>query len=184
MDAIEGREEKGKAESGWTAETEVLLQDWRKRVYAAQSAYYTEAERLRRWHYTFGVPVVIVSTIVGSAAFASTTGDPGLPNWLLGSLTALAAILASLQTFLRLAESAAAHGLAADWYAAIRRDIEQLQALPPQMRGKARDQLGSIRKEMNKASQKAPELRESLWVSFARRFGVEEPPLAGERKAA
>jgi len=37
----------------------------------------------------------------------------------------------------------------------------------------------SIRQEMNKAGQKAPELSERLWRKVARRFAVEEPPCAG-----
>jgi hypothetical protein len=171
------------AESGWTAQTEALLQDWRRRVYAAQSAYYEEAERLGRRHYLLGIPVVVVTTLVGTTLFAADPKNPLIPMWVSGGLSALAAILAALQTFLRDAESAAARGLAADWYAAIRRDIEQLQALPREMRGNARDQLSSIRKEMNKAGQKAPELPESLWVRVAQHFGVEEPPLGAGRRA-
>ena len=184
MDPTEGRKGKGEGESGWTAETEALLRDWRNRVYASQSAYYMEAERLRRWHYLLGIPVVIVSTVVGTTLFASKAGHSMVPILLVGALSAMAAILASLQTFIRFAESAALHGAAADWYSAIRRDIEELQALPRHLRGDVRDRLGSIRKEMNKAGQKAPELRESLWASVAQRFGVEEPPPSGRSQTA
>jgi hypothetical protein len=178
------RKGEGEAEYGWTAETEALLVNWRSRVYASQSAYYMEAERLRRWHYLFGIPVIIASTVVGSTMFAGTGGEATVPTWVVGSLGALAAVLASLQTFLRFAESAAAHAMAADWYSAIRRDIEQLQALPRHLRGDAKARLDSIRKEMNKAGQKAPELRETLWARVAQRFGVEEPPLSGSREPA
>jgi len=185
MDGSEARERRGEPDRGWTDQIETLLSDWRKRVYASQSAYYMEAERLRRGHYLLGIPVVIVSTAVGSALFASTgSGGPAVPNWTTGILSALAAVLASLQTFLRLGENAARHGAAADWYSAIRREIEQLQALPRHLRGDARTRLDDIRKEMNKAGQNAPELRESLWVTVAKRFGVEEPPPIGRRRSA
>jgi hypothetical protein len=30
-----------------------------------------------------------------------------------------------------------------------------------------------LRKEMNKVSQKSPELRESLWTEVARRYGID-----------
>jgi hypothetical protein len=123
-----------------------------------------------------------LSTIVGTSLVASPTGDPIVPYWIAGGLSGLAAILASLQTFFRFGEKAATHGSAADWYAAIRRDIEELLALPRHLRGDVRTRLDGIRKEINKASHKAPELRESLWAKFARRFGVKEPPLTGRRK--
>ena len=135
--------------SGWRPETEALLQDWRSRVYAAQSAYYLEATRYKRWHYLLGIAVVVLSTIVGSSAFADKPAGEGIPAVMIGLMGSLAAILAGLQTFLKLSESAALHGVAADWYASIRRDIEQLQALPPHLRGNVKETLDAIRHTMN-----------------------------------
>ncbi len=157
--------------AAWTPKVEELLQDWRKRVYAAQTAYYDVAEQYRRWNYRLGIPVVVVSSLVG-AAVLSDKGN----KWLVGLVSILAALLASLQTFLKFGENATLHGAAGDWFAAIRRDIEEVLALPPEARGKPKTFLDSIRKEMNKAGQKSPELSERLWKKVARRFSVEEPP--------
>src|SRR6266542_2432449 len=157
--------------AAWTPAIEELLRNWHGRVYAAQTAYYEVAERFRRRNYQMGIPVVIVSSLVGTAVF-SDVGN----KWLVGSVSILAAILASLQTFLKFGENATLHGAAGDWFAAIRRDIEEVLALPPESRGKPKSCLDSIRKEMNKAGQKSPELGERLWKKVARRFGVEEPP--------
>ncbi len=156
----------------WTPAVEELLKNWHGRVYAAQTAYYEVAERFRRRNYQMGIPVVIVSGLVGTAVF-SDVGN----KWLVGSVSILAAVLASLQTFLKFGENATLHGAAADWFAAIRRDIEEILALPPESRGKPKACLDSIRSEMNKAGQKSPELSEQLWRRTARRFGVEEPHL-------
>ena len=103
---------------------------------------------------------------------------------MIGLMGSLAAILAGLQTFLKLAESAALHGVAADWYASIRRDIEQLLALPPEIRGNVKETLDAIRHTMNKAGQNAPQLNEHLWARMAKRFGVKEPPLTEVRQDA
>jgi hypothetical protein len=108
---------------------------------------------------------------VGTAVF-SDWGN----KWVVGSISILAAVMASLQTFLKFGENASLHGAAADWFAAIRRDIEETLALSPEMRGKPKACLDSIRQEMNKAGQKSPELSEHLWRNKARHFGVEEPP--------
>ena len=159
----------------WTDDIEALLQEWRSRVYAAQAAYYQEAERLRHRNYQLGIPVVIVSSLVGTAVFADWGTEPGY-KWWVGSVSILAAILAGVQTFLKFGENATLHGAAADWFAAIRRDIEQLLALPRESREDAKSGLDKIRQEMNKAGQKAPELSERLWAKVASRFGVKEPP--------
>jgi hypothetical protein len=172
-------DEEGADQGDWTPKVEKLLQDWHRRVYAAQTAYYEEAERFRRRNYQLGIPVVIVSSLVGTAVFA----DVG-SRWLVGSVSILAAVMASLQTFLKFGENATLHGAAADWFSAIRRDIEEVLALPPHMRGKPKSCLDEIRHELNKAGQKSPELGEHLWRKIARRFGVEEPPYALRQREA
>jgi hypothetical protein len=169
----------GAEQSAWTPRVEQLLQSWHKRVYAAQTAYYDEAERFRRRNYQLGIPVVIVSSLVGTAVFS----DVG-SKWLVGSVSILAAVMASLQTFLKFGENATLHGSAADWFAAIRRDIEEVLALPPHLRGKPKTCLDSIRQEMNRAGQKSPELGEHLWRKMAKKFGVEEPPTAMRHQIA
>lgn len=166
---------KGTEQTVWTPKIEQLLQDWRNRVYAAQAAYYHEAERPRRRQLQLGIPVVIVSSLVGTAVFADWAKEPIL-KWGVGGISILAAVLASLQTFLKFGENATLHGVAADWFAAIRREIEETLALPLDLRGNPKACLDAIRQEINKAGQKSPELRETLWCRIARRFAVEEPP--------
>jgi hypothetical protein len=163
-------------ESAWTDETEQLLRDWRNRAYASQIGYYMMADRFRRWNYWLGIPVVIGSSIVGTTIFASLKDDVGVPARVaFGSISLLAAVLASLQTFLRFAESATIHGASAAWYSAIRREIESTLALPRELRGDPKACFDSVRKEMNKVAQKSPELNARLWASLAKRFGVNEP---------
>jgi hypothetical protein len=135
------------------------------------------ADRFRRWNYLLGIPVVVFSSIVGTTIFASLKDDVGIPvRVTVGSISILAAVLASLQTFLRFAESASLHAGGGAWYSAIRRDIESTLALPRELRGDPKVCVDSIRKEMNKVAQKSPELNERLWASLAKRFSVNEPP--------
>lgn len=161
----------------WNDQVAHLLEDWHKRVYAAQSAHYASADRFRLLNYIVGVPAVIFASIVGTAIFADF-GKLGNDPWLayvIGSVSILAAVLAGLQTFLRFSERAAQHASAADWYSAIRRDIEETLHLPLEFRGKAKDCLDGVRKEMNRVGQDAPELSVRLWKREAKRFGVKEP---------
>lgn len=158
----------------WNGQIEELLEDWHKRVYAAQSAHYASADWFRLFNYVVGVPAVVFASIVGTAIFAGLEKD-SRRALLVGSASILAAVLAGLQTFLRFSERAAQHATAADWYSAIRRDIEETLHLPVESRGKAKVCLDRIRKEMNRAAQDAPELSVRYWKREARRFGVKEP---------
>lgn len=158
----------------WSPQVAELLENWHKRVYAAQSAHYAAADAFRLLNYLVGVPAVVFSSIVGTAIFAGLEHDS--PRTLVIAFASiLAAVLAGLQTFLRFPERASRHATAADWYSAIRRDIEQILHLPVESRGKAKDSLDRVRKEINRVGQDAPELNVRLWKREAKRFGVKEP---------
>ncbi len=175
MDAP-GQAASGDGRSVWTGQVEDLLADWRNRVYAAQSAHYASADRFRLLNYVVGVPAVIFSSVVGTALFAGIEKDTPR-TWVVGSVSILAAILAALQTFLRFAERASLHATAGDWYSAIRRDIEEIIHLPPELRGTPKECLDEVRKEMNRAAQDSPELSVRAWKREANRFQVKEPQI-------
>jgi hypothetical protein len=161
--------------SDWSPTVAELLDDWRQRVYAAQSAHYFAAGRFRLLNYLVGVPAIVFSSIVGTAIFAGLQHDDKQQTMLIAGISIVAAVLAGLQTFLRFPERASQHATAADWYSAIRRDIEEILHLPAGSRGNAKECLDRIRKEMNRVTQDAPELDVRLWKREARRFGVKEP---------
>jgi len=175
----------------WTAEETQLAQDWGKRAVAAQHAHYYLAAGLKKRNLALGIPVVIFTTVVGTSLFASmastssdaSSGSSGIPGWArfaIGSISILAAVLAAIQTFLRFAERAERHAQAADWYSSIRREIEELLALPEHKRGDPKKVLDGLRKELNKAGQIYPEIGEKTWHRVAHLYGVEQPTFAKE----
>jgi hypothetical protein len=158
----------------WSDEVANLLDDWHKRVYAAQSAHYASADMFRLLNYLVGVPAIVFASIVGTAVFAGLEKDSPRALAVAGA-SIVAAVLAGLQTFLRFPERASQHATAADWYSAIRRDIEETMHLPIELRGNAKECLDGVRKEMNRVAQDAPELSVRLWKRESKRFGVKEP---------
>jgi len=159
--------------SDWTEQVSELLMDWHNRVYAAQSAHYAAAQLFRRLNYLVGIPAIVSSSIVGTAIFSGLEKNSPRASLVAGT-SILAAVLAGLQTFLRFSERAAHHATAADWFSAIRRDIEEILHLPKEYRGKAKESLDKVRKEMNRAAQDSPELSVRFWTRESRRFGVKE----------
>jgi hypothetical protein len=176
MQAEESRPQAAPAagSGAWTPQVEALLEDWHHRVYAAQTAHYASADRFRMLNYVVGVPAVIFSSVVGTSLFAGLDKDSPR-TMLVASTSILAAILGALQTFLRFAERATLHATAADWYSAIRRDIEEILHLPAGDRGAPKECLDEVRKEMNRVAQDSPELSARVWERQAKRFGVKEP---------
>ena len=173
----------------WTDEETQLASDWGKRAVAAQHAHYYLAARLKKQNLALGIPVVIFTTVVGTSLFASMASTasesaaksfPGWARMLIGTISILAAVLAAIQTFLRFAERSERHAQAADWYASIRREIEELLALPASKRGDPKKVLDALRKELNKAGQIYPEIGEKTWHRVAHLYGVEQHTFAKE----
>ncbi len=109
-----------------------LLSKWLERSARVQNAHYDAAAHLEYLHYWIGLPVVILSTLVGSSIFATLQDNPTFAiKFIAGMASVLTAILAGIQTFLRYGERAEKHRLAGVRYGAIKREIEQKSAFPP-----------------------------------------------------
>lgn len=141
---------------------EQLLTNWRKRARESQHAHYNSVKPLVRANYFLGVPVTILTSLVGTSLFATlekTQTDPKF-RLAIAMISVLAAVLAGLQTFLRFSERAEKHRSAGARYGALRRDIEVMQAA-----GAPFDpaQIETLKEKMNSLSTDAPEIPPRIW---------------------
>jgi hypothetical protein len=75
----------------------------------------------------------------------------------------------------RFGERAEKHVVAADWYAAVRRDIDQLLALSVKERGTLKNCFDRIRKEISKVGQQSLEIGNWPWKIMAAKYSVYDP---------
>jgi FAD/FMN-containing dehydrogenase len=163
----------GKLPSPWTPRVLKLLTDWRARAAKTSSEHYRHASRLARLNIRFGIPVVVLTTFVGTSVFATLQSDVHVSLRIgLGLISVLAAVLASLQTFLRFGERAEKHRSSAELWAALRREIDEMLALHPTYlasRGDPKQYLDDLRRRMDEIAQQSPELGEhGLWQTKRR----------------
>jgi len=163
----------GKLPSPWTPQVLELLKDWRTRAATTSSEHYRNASRLARLNIRFGIPVVVLTTFVGTSVFATLQSDVHVSLRIgLGLVSVLAAVLASLQTFLRFGERAEKHRASAELWAALRREIDEMLALHPTYlasRGDPKQYLDDLRRRMDEIAQQSPELGEhGVWKSKRR----------------
>lgn len=143
--------------STW-AEARVLLEDWHRRTTRAQFGHQMEAERTRTWTLSLGIPVVIFTTVVGTGSFAAIN-DSTTNTWKVaaGVVSILAAILASVQTFLGFAERSDRHRIAAARYASTRRSIELA------LTSHDVDAVPLIKGEMDRMGGASPQISRKTW---------------------
>jgi hypothetical protein len=92
-------------------------------------------------------------------------------------VSVLAAVLASLQTFLRFGERAEKHRTAAEAWADLRRDMEEMIALHPtypESRGDPKKYLDDVRQRFAQIAQQSPEMGEEGWWRPQRRYHASE----------
>lgn len=144
-----------------------LLAKWHKRLRESQFSHYAAAESFSARNTMFGLPVVILSAIVGSTAIigssavaSSGAAWPWPPPWLsalLGCSSLVAGVLAAIQTYFGFAEKSEKHRAAGARYGAIRRHVEQAQALLKTL-GPERlvETLDTIREQIDALADEAP----------------------------
>jgi hypothetical protein len=148
---------------GWHAALEELLEAWASRVAAVEAGHFAMADRLTRDNFRLGIPVVILSTIIGTSVFATLGESVGLP-------LRITVGLLSVQTFLRLGERSEKHRVAAALYSALRRDIESLLATPRKERPDAEPLFERIKLQMKAYGKESPAIGEREWAKVRERF--------------
>ena len=156
-----------------------LILRWRFRIHRMQLAHYETARVFDHHHLWLGLPVIILSTVVGTTVFATIQKSAQTDNvpWLqilVGLLSVLAAVLASLQTFLRFSELAEKHRVAGARFAALKHEIELIIAMPPSSPDKLREVLTELDQRWSKLREDSPNVPRKIWRRIERNLSYEE----------
>ena len=141
-----------------------LAQQWLFRVNRMQLAHYDAAVHFERQNLYFGIPVVVLSTVVGTTIFATISKDHSnleSVQIFTGLLSVTAAVLASLQTFLRYGDRAERHRTAGAKYAALKTQLE-LIALPPKDERAMKDCLEAFAVKWAAVHEESPTVPQSI----------------------
>ena len=150
--------------SPWSEAVLDRLRDWERRAAAAAEVHFQTAEYLSRWNVFLGIPVVALSAIVGTATFATLSHHVNVGiRVAAGALSVVAAVLASVQTFLRFGARSEQHRVAAERWSAIRREIEKALVLPAELLGDPKQLLDGVDARMDEAAEKSPAMPDRRW---------------------
>jgi hypothetical protein len=145
------------------ADTRELLTRWAKRAREAQAAQYEMANRLGRRSQWLGVPVIVITAIVGTSVFASISQEviSLQAKIAVGLMSVAATVLSSLQTFFKLSERAEKHRQCGSKFGAIRREIEAALAEDPGPID--RNYVAALREKLDRLGEEAPHV---AWAVF------------------
>ena len=136
-------------------EAELVL-TWLRRARKSQFSHYAAAKHLGHYGRVFGVPVIIITAIVGASAFASILAEtvPLYAKLIAGFCSLAATVLSSLQTFFKFSERSEKHRIFAAKFGSVRRELEMLHV---QAQIKATE-LTAVRTKLDKLAEEAPDV--------------------------
>jgi hypothetical protein len=162
----------------WDDDMEHLYEAWHRRSAAAELGHRTMSERMRRRYVLLGIPIVALTTIVGTSVFASLQHETVSTTLriVVGSISILAAVMSSLQAFLRYGMRSEGHRIATIRYETLRRDMSEMLAIPRASRPDAVRELDSVRQRLDRYAKESPNVDERLWVRLERQFHLSRVP--------
>jgi hypothetical protein len=157
----------------WTREQEKILAEWceKGRCYFW---LHTEAERVfRRGHHRFSIPVIILSTLTGTANFAINSvpeEHKETAQLTIGAVNIFAGVISTLQSFLRYAENMESHRVSAQSWSKLERNIQVELVQDPSRRTNAHDVMKITKAEYDRLIEQSPLIPPKILATFENKF--------------
>ena len=150
-----------------------MADDYRWYTQRKCNAHYQMSESARLLNNRLGVPVTILTAIVGTSIFATISAAPQL--WLkvaIGLLSLTAAVLSALHTWYHYQEVASQHREAAAEYGAIRHSLDYFMLMFGQVsedqRSTALESFKEISQRLDALEKKAPSIPDQIYDKISR----------------
>ena len=158
----------------WTSAQEELLAEWSEKATCFRWLHSRSEKSYRKKNYSYTIPVIILSTLTGTANFAMDSFVPGeykqIAMACVGGVNIFAGILSTLQNFLRYAELMESHRSCEVQWSKFGRNIAVELALDPVRRKPADDFLKICRAEYDRLIEQSPPIDDSILKQFKNTF--------------
>jgi hypothetical protein len=147
-----------------------------KRNYAIVGrAHYLAADAYARYNRLLGIPVIVITAVIGSTIFGTIGTIPGI-GWKIaaGLISLLAAILSSLQMSLKFSEISEKHKMAGGRYRAASRRLSlfhlKYSTADAQARAEALAELAQMDAEWTQIASESPAIPDAKYYKAEREF--------------
>jgi hypothetical protein len=157
----------------WTSDHEVILVDWADKALCYRwlhSKSHNNYSKLNTW---FTIPVIIMSTVTGTANFAQNRVPPAYVDIftaIVGAINLLAGILTTIQQFLKIGELNESHRVSSIAWGKFSRNIKVELAKSPQERTPVMQLLKHGKEEFDRLIETSPTLSDKVIKLFMKTF--------------
>jgi len=174
---VSGAQAPKKFLNGWTAEQEKLMAQWADIAGCYRWLHDCAEKKFSRRNLAITIPVIILSTLTGTANFALGSFIPpgdiaskGYAQAVIGAISIFAGILTTLGNFLRFAQGSEAHRVSGIAWGKFQRQIAVELALHPNDRMDCMDFLGICRQDLDRLIEQSPQIPDKVIAEFEIEF--------------
>lgn len=166
--------EKNKLPKIWHPQQEKILRTWGEAAASYRYMNYQAFLMYRSLSMRFTLPVIILSTITGTANFAQeqfpTSIRPMVPS-IIGGMNLIAGLIATIMQFLKINELMESHRVASQSYGKLSRTIRLELTLPLSERAKnGSDMVEDCRAEYDRLIEQSPPIPRNILTHFEKEF--------------
>ena len=158
----------------WSEEVEILLKEWAEKASCWRWLYGRSEKKYRYKYYCFSIPVIILSTLTGTANFGMDSyipeGGKQTATAIVGGLNLFAGLLSTLQNFLKVAENMESSRSCCVAWSKLQRSIQIELSLDPSRRQNCHDFLKICRAEYDRLTELSPVVDDDIIDSFKSKF--------------
>ena len=157
----------------WKSEEEELLKQWADKSQCYQWMHMKARQVYQRKNAMYTIPVIIISTITGTANFAQERFSEDLKPYVamgVGTLSIIAGIITTIYQFLKISELNESHRVASLSWGKFYRDINAELIRHPLDRIPADEFIKNCKEEYNRLVEISPFIPKKILANFQKKF--------------
>ena len=169
----ENNEEASNKNAKWTKDHEKILIDWADKAMCYRWLHAQSHAKLSIINTYFTIPVIIMSTLTGTANFAAERVPEEYRSYFsmaVGGVNILAGIITTIQQFLKISELNESHRISSISWDKFYRKIRVELAKPPAERQNSYDFLKSCTEEFDRLMETSPDITKPVIMMFEKTF--------------
>lgn len=162
-----------KLNNGWSFEHDELLANWGDKAACYTWMHDATQRKFARINMSLGIPVIVLSTISGTANFGISTIFPAGFNYgnaVIGVLSLITGVISTVSNFLGYAQSEEAHRIAGVQWSKFKRTIETELSINPNERKDVSEFIKYCKAELDRLMEQSPIIPQDIIDRFTKTF--------------
>ena len=171
----------------WSFEHDELLSSWSDKAACYTWMHDATQRKFRKINMRLGIPVIVLSTISGTANFGISTIFPvgfNYGNAVIGTLSLITGVISTISNFLGYAQSEEAHRIACVQWSKFKRTLETELSLHPNERKNPSEFIKYAKAELDRLMEQSPTIPQDIIDNFLKTFrklkGVKMPEICNK----